>query len=453
LAWRNEGRSGNRLGDSTTYGSLYNDALAHFSEGGVKYVASRVVGPGATAGTAALDDQATSPILTLTINAANPGAWSSNLTYQVLPGPITNTFNLVFTYTGAQSQIIETYTALQSPAAAVAQVNAVSNFVTLVNAGSVTAAPNDNPAVMAEPATLTAGTDDRTNVNTSVLVAGLQVFSADLGSGVVAIPGQPASLVEAGLQAHASANSRIALSAPPAGQTVSEVESLVKTLIGQTGGQSAGLMWPWVLIPNGNGGTVTISPEGAIAGLRATVQAATGPWQPPAGGNGVFRFVVGTELTVGQSDANTLDAAGVSVIRQIGGAPRLYGWRSLSADLINFPLLKDQDTINFIVVQANSALERYVFQTIDGLGQLFGLMTATVKNILVPIATAGGLYPAYDSAGNLVDPGYTIDTSAAINTPQTLAQNEARIAVGVRISPAASMVQFLLTKMALTSAA
>lgn len=431
-----------------SFGAIYDDANAFFGEagsaGGTYYI-SRNVGSSATAGTLSLLDQGESGgVATLTANAANPGAWSANLNIAVSVGAIANTFNLVFTYTGGPVPVVETYKALTSPADAVATVNAVSQLVTLVNAGSDTAAPNNNPAVVSE--NLSAGNDERGSVTATTMINGLAVFDSSLGSGTVAIPGQSAATVKAGLEAHASANARIVLSAAPIGDSVASVETLVGTIIGTSTGQYSGLVWPNVNVPNGNGGTLTITPEGAVAGLRARVQASAGPWQPPAGGNGVFQFVVSTETIVDQSDANNLDAAGVSVIRQIGGGPRLYGWRSLSADLINYELLSVQDLLNYIIYQADTALEQYVFQTIDGNGQLLGNMGTTVKNILVPIVTAGGLYPASDGS----DPGYTIDTSSDVNTPATLAANEANVAVGVRPAPAADLINFTLTKLAIS---
>jgi hypothetical protein len=380
-----------------SFGAIINDATAYFGESAINgkstgtYVVSRVVGPSATVGTGTLMDGAGTPLATITVNAANPGAWSSGVTVAVTAGPFTNTFNLTVTY----GSIVEQYNALASPAAAVTAVNSASQLIQLVNAASATAAPNNNPAPAS--VTLSAGSDDRTHVTASTLIAGLATFGSSLGSGMVGIPGQLASAVQAGIEAHCATFGRIGLSSAGFGQTVSEVSTLVKTLIGNSNGQYDGLVWPNVQIPNGNSGSIAITPEGAVAGLRARVQATTGPWQPPAGGAGIFQFVTATEptasglqLVVADSDADNLDTAGVSVIRQINGGPRLYGWRSLSADLFNYELLSVQDLINYIKFQGTQALEQYVFKTIDGQGQLLGKMGASIKNIIVPIVNAGG---------------------------------------------------------------
>ena len=80
---------------------------------------------------------------------------------------------------------------------------------------------------------------------------------------------------------------------------------------------------------------------------------------------------------------------------------------------------------------------------------LFAEVESALKGILEPIRAGGGLYEKRDANGGLIDPGYVIDTGPSVNTPQTLADNQLRVRIGIRVSPTGELIFVTVTKVAL----
>lgn len=437
-----------KLGDRVTYGNLYDDLFTFFAEGGSHAYVARVVGAAATKGLLTLLDRAGTPIATVRIDALNEGSWSTRVKIKVDNGVVTNTFKISVLY---DDSVVEIYNNLATPAAAVTALGA-SNYVRAVNLSSATVAPNNNPAVLAATA-LSAGTDDRGTVTAaSYTTAADNRFTKIFGTGAIAVPGQDASAVGTALIVHGADRGRLALLAPISAQTQAQASTAATPLRSTSGNEGAGLFFPWIVIPDGAGGTRTISPEGYVAAMRARAMkesAAAGPSRAPAGAIARARFVVGVERVLTKTEIDQLTADHVNPIRG-DGYIRLYGWRSLSTDEINYTMLTGRDVMNFIVGLGVQRLERLVFGTIDGRGLFFEQMASEMRAIVEPMANAGGLYPRRDpNTQEVLDPGYRIDTGPSVNTPTVLAGNEARVDVGVRVSPIGELIRLRLTKVAL----
>lgn len=89
-------------------------------------------------------------------------------------------------------------------------------------------------------------------------------------------------------------------------------------------------------------------------------------------------------------------------------------------------------------------LQSFPFKVIDGQGRLFSKVAGEATGLVAPLADAGGLYPLV-VGGELIDRGYRVDTGPAVNTTQTIAQKKLRLAVGVRPSPAAAMIEAVVS--------
>jgi hypothetical protein len=434
-------------GGQTTYGALYDALTTYFQEGGSRAYVARVVGPSATTGTLAggLLDGASSPVPTLNVSASSAGAWSSGVSVRVLAGSSASTFRIQVFY---QTLLMEDYTNLATPQQAVSRVNSRSAFIRLADAGSPTAAPANNPVPTGSPGTLSAGADDRSHVVTQTYLNALTLFEAGFGDGAIAIPGAGSS-VFTGLIAHADAYNRLALLAPERGADKG-------TLIGYAAGldaKRAGLFAPWVQIPDGFGGTKATSPEAFVAAARSKAHNVAGPWKAAAGEVSKATYVIAPDQAFSVSDANDLDSAKVDVIRTVAGSVRLYGWRSLSADLDNWAYLTGADTINDYVVQANNQLEQYVFGVIDSAGHLLTTIRGTLVGIAEPMAAANGLFAAHDPVtGDLVDPGYAVNTGSTLNSVASLALNQILATVSLRVSPTGATVALSVTKAGVTAA-
>lgn len=432
------------FGNSTTYSAGYDQAITFFNEGGNQAYIARVVGSGAETGTLSLVDRAETPLATLTVSAANPGAWSNNLTVEISDGPTTGTYRMTLRLNGA---IVEDYNNLTSPDDAVLKFNG-SPYVNVVNAGSESAAPDNNPVVQAATS-LSAGDDDRGTITSDSYIAALDLFAPAYGDGAVAIPGQTGSAIFNALINHAQTNNRIALLASARGASVANLQSDVAAL----NSEYAGIFAPWVVIPGSSAiSNKAISPEGYVAAVRSRAHTQVGPWRAPAGQFAMAQYVLDVDQSFDSYDADLLDDSRVSVIRNVNGSVRLYGWRSTSTDTDNWAYLKDRDTVNRIEIASQSALEQYVFEVIDGQGRLQAAINATLVGILDPMAQAGGLFAIYDADGNETDPGYIIDTSSSINPLSSLALGTINATVAVRISPTGALINLVITKVGLLSA-
>lgn len=435
------------FGTRQSYGALWDDLKTFFEEGGTRAYVARVVGPAATTGalsSALMDQHATTPVATLTVTARNQGAWSSRVSVQVFAGATDDTFRLkVF----LDDVVVRDYTNLHTPAEAVSRTSA-DPYVKLTDSGSATTAPLNNPAVLASPVDLTAGADDRASVTATHYVAALARFDIGKGDGAVAIPGIGAS-VHAGLITHADENNRLALLVAARTADVGTIIDTAAVL----DAKRAGLFAPWIRVPDTFGGTRTISPEGYVAAARARAHNSSGPWQAAAGENSKARYVVAPDVVYTATQGNDFDAAKVNVIRTVAGYVRLYGWRSLAADEVNWGYLIGADTVNRVVTQAYQQLEPYLFGIIDARGHLLAKIEGTLIGIVQPMAAADGLFARFAEDGEtLLDPGYRVNVSRELNTTESLALNQVLAELGIRVSPTAALVKLTVTKAAVTAA-
>lgn len=427
-------------GARASYSHLYDSVRCYFEEGGSQAYIARVVGAGASTGTVTLMDRATEPVATLTITAGSAGSWSENIDVVVEEGASPGT---VLVSVQINGEVVEQYNNNATINDILDRFKGSPN-VNVANAGSVTVAPDNLPAL--GKYTLTAGSDDRMSVTTETYVKALEMFTPGLGDGAVAIPGLGDS-VHAGLVAHAESHNRIALLSSEMDVSVAEL----KAQAGAINSEFAGLFAPWLPISDNGGGTRVVPPEGMVAGRRSIAHEQEGAHRAPAGQMGISRSASGvyTEYTANQ--ANDLDNAKVSVIRLINGNVRLYGWRSLSNDIANFGYLHHRDVLNRIVVQSEVALEEYVFAPIDAQGATLARVGSSLTAIMEKMRIEGAFYARIEN-GEEVDPGYVVISDSSINTTASVAQNKIRAKVLVRIVPLGAMIELTISKVALTSA-
>lgn len=424
-------------GGRVSYGSAYDDLRVYFEEGGTEAYVTRVVGPSATKGTITLDG--TGAVDSLKLDAIGAGAWSSTVTAQVTAGTTGGTIKLIIE--GPLDDDTETYDNLTSSAAAVDALVS-SKYVRGVDLGGPI------PVVAAATA-LSAGTDDRASITAAHMYGALSVFGVEFGAGAVAIPGFTSTLVGAQLLAHAKATRRIALLATAVGASTSDATTAATALLGPDA-EYAGLFYPWVRVPLGAGASKLVSPEGYVAAMRARAHLEVGPWRAPAGEIAVARFVTGVERELTRAQGDTLDEGHVSAIRTIAGTTRLYGWRSLSTDADNYALLVGRDVLNTVAYEAERRLERFVFRTIDGKGQLLASVAAELVGILDPMRAAGGLFERIVD-GQQVDPGYSVDVGDTVNTLAVLNANKVAAVVAMRVSPVGTLIDVTIVKAGLTA--
>lgn len=426
-------------GGRVSYGSAYDDLRVFFEEGGTEAYVSRVVGPAATIGTITLNDGAGTPAPTLRVDAISAGAWSTGVTAQVAAGTLASTVKLIID--GPLEGDTETYDNLTSSADAVAALTR-SAYVRGTDLGGAI------PAVAAATA-LSAGTDDRAAITATHMGNGLGGFGPEFGAGAVAIPGYTSALVGADLLEHAKLRRRVALLAAAQGASDADYLNAADALIAPDA-EYGGLFGPWLTVPIGGGASKLVSPEGYVAAMRARAHLDVGPWRAPAGEIAVARFVSGVERELTRAQGDALDEGHVSAIRTIAGSTRLYGWRSLSTDEDNYALLIARDVLNTVAYEAEARLERFVFRTIDGKGQLLASVASELVGILDPMRAAGGLYERIID-GEQIDPGYSVDVGPTVNTEAVLSANKIAAVVAMRVSPVGTLIDVTIVKAGLTA--
>jgi phage tail sheath protein FI len=426
---------GARVGYAST---LYDDLTVFFAEGGERAIVCRAVGNAATTGTLTLLDAADPAGPTLRIDATGPGAWSSNMSVAVEAGASPGTVRVRVTG-GAEDELYDSLASADAVVSALARSRYVR--ATSIGDGALPAPLGATP--------LSAGDDDRDTIDAAGYVGALDALATQAhGDGAAAVPGEHAGSVGPGLIAHAEARNRIALLSELPGADAVDARNALATL----DSEYAGFFWPSLVVPDGLGGTRTITPTGYVAACRARAHGDVGPWRAPAGGIGNSRTLLSTDVEVDATTADELDEARVSVIRTIAGRPRLYGWRSLSLDTTNYRLLSGRDLLNRLQYDAEARLEPYVFGAIDTSGRLYAAIAADLLAMVQPIATAGGLYGLRGPDGELVDEGYRVDVSTDLNPPEVAALDTVNALVALRVAPAGALIALTLVKVAPTGA-
>lgn len=426
-------------GARSAYGANgYDTARLFFEEGGSELIVSRVVGPAALPDSLILMDGSAAE--TLKVTAVSPGSYNGSLTAAVA----TDGDGVKITI--ALDGVAMDYISGATPAELVAG-SANSGLVRITDLGSVTAAPGNMPAVTAATE-LTGGADDRASVTTEHVVAALGL-AGELGEGgSVAAPGYSVSMIGNELIAYAKSNRRIALLAPESEMSAEAVITAAETYVSGAG-DSAGLFYPHLVIPDGSG-TRTISPEGYVAAVRARAHDQVGYWRKPFGDIAQLQWAIGTNVPVNTSLNNRLNDAKVNGIVTTGTKVRLYGWASLAANP-DMAAISDRDVLNNLGRELKNLLEPYVGEQIDGLGHLMGRVEGEVEGHVATIADAGGLFALVRDEEE-VDPGYQVDVSQTNNPLSSLAANILNVTVMIRLSPTADWIRVEIIKVPLQGA-
>jgi len=421
-------------------GTLHQQVQTFFEEGGARAYIGRVVGTGATAGSLAVT--ASGGGTALTVTAANVGAWSDDVSVSVTAGTGANQVVKLF-YNG--EQVFSSGNIANAGAAAEAINNSAAATI-YVSATAVVA----SATLAVQSGNLSAGAAGSAPTDAQLL-AGLDLFESALGAGAVAIPGQFSTDIYDGLIDHAVAYNRIALLGFDPADTASDAKDTVANYTDVEGAEYAAFYFPHITMTGAAGTSLTISPEGFVAAKRSIAHNSVGPWQAGAGVLSAAKFVTGLATTIDKTTGDDLDDNNVNALRIIQGGVRVYGARSASGDETNFRYITARDTLNYIVVEAERRLEDLVFSTIDGRRTVFGRVEGRLIGLLEPLRNAGGLYEAFDTDGNQVDPGYSVEVTDALNPVTQLANGTVRAKVGVRVSSVADRIEVEVVKSNLTS--
>lgn len=420
-----------------TYSVLYDAIDLFFREGGNLVYISRVVGPAAVIASKNLLDAGAG--ISLVVTAIGAGATPNGYRVGVRAGSAGGTF-VLFVQDATLTEV-ETSPDLVNQAAAVLWAKN-SNYIRV--ALGVTAL---NPAVVAA-AVLTGGTDDRTNIVDAQWQTALDAITPDFGPGQVMAPGRTTDPGHLQLVAHAAANRRVALLDAPDTATVATLQA---SAIGARNGSQrfAAMFAPWVIAPGVVAGTTrSIPPSALVAGCLARNDASLfGTADPAAGDLGISLYA--TDLTqppFTDAQRGTLNTSGINVIRSMFNSIRIYGWRSLVDPLVESLWLSFGHARLYMAIAARGAVlsEAFEFDKIDGQGRKIAEFNGVLSGMLLDFYNNGDLY------GATAADAFSVDTSAAVNTALTLANNELHAVLNVKMAPFAEMVQIEIVKRAIT---
>jgi hypothetical protein len=432
------------FGEYASYGSVYQQVQTFFEEGGAEVYVSRVVGASATAGTLAIPNTTAGTALTLT--AAGPGDWSSNLEV---------TLTSLGTGKALRAYLNDD---LVYNSGEVATAQALVNKITASSVATKYFTASIGSGTFADVSSRTAfsaGDDDRSSIVDQDWLDALDAFGSELGAGAVSLPGfvtsGNAESIHSSVLEHCYTNHRMAILSTPEDFTSTQAGDHAEALSAYDYAEYGGLFYPWVTMSLDDGTALTISPEGYVAAKRSVAFNRVGPWSAYAGLVSQSNFITGMSVSISKTTGDTLDEQRCNALRIINGAVRVYGFRSLSGDEDNYRFLNSREMLNFVVVQAEEQLEDLVFSPIDGRNALFTQVEGRLIGLLEPIRIAGGLYEAFDATGKRIDYGYSVVVNDAINPVSQLAGGLVRARVGIRVSSIGDQIQVDVTKSNLTA--
>jgi len=191
---------------------------------------------------------------------------------------------------------------------------------------------------------------------------------------------------------------------------------------------------PWIVAPDPavNGGTITVPPGGAIAGVFARTDATNGVFQSPAGLNANMTNVLNVDARFNDVKLGSLNAKNINVVRPIPGTGLcIMGGRTRKSYGVD-RYINARRTLIYIEQSLKASTQFALFQNNDE--ALWSQLTATADRILRPVWNSGGL------RGASAREAFFVTCDASINTPDVIASGEVRMEVGVALEYPAEFI-------------
>lgn len=426
-----------KIGERLSANPYLYDALdCAFREGASVIYIGRAVG--AESDTSEAEAVDASSKKTLRFLAKSPGEWGNNLKVEITlsGGKITITVKL-------SSTVVETSPALDTNAEAV-EWGKSSAYVDVVD---ISAAESAGDA-KTQSLTLSEGKDDVAGVGTTQIENALKILTKDLGPGQVAAPGFTSEAIHKAVLTHAANNNRKPLLDDPVETTKSELVSHATALRGATAKHGC-LLASWAYVPGLSLGTERKVPSSGIQmGLIARSEGeGNGPNKAAAGKRGRSKYATGLVTLFTDTERGELDEAGVIASIMVRGVVTTYGnvtlvnqttepnWKSFSASRL----------VMGVAAKAEEILESYDFEQIDGHGYIFKKLQGDLSGgACMPFYLADELY------GQTPEEAFFVNTGPDVNTPTSIAAEEIKAQIGIRVSPTASFLEVEVVKVPTT---
>lgn len=415
----------------------------YFVNGGAACWIQRVVGTGAAAATASLNDVAATPHATLTASAKNPGIWGNSTYVQIVDRDAVNgRFDLFVNFGGTtDSAIVERFTNVTMDktddryvVGVVNSTTAGSNYVTLTDASSPTAAPSNKPAV--GTFVMSAGLDGADPASSDYLNTALPLLEQVPDPIVLNIPGCSSSTIINGVHAFwvtAGRTNGFLITDTASGLDPNGAVTYEGLLTATSHGA---VYYPWQhyidaasTLP---GATILLPPGGSIMGLYMQTDRARGPFKTPAGFGTTIAGVVNNERQLSNSDLDTLNSSNVNAIRQVPGVG-IVAMGGLT--------LQKTGSTSFIAIRRSLI---YIEQSLQNLS-LFAVFEPNDARLWSLISDVfGGFLNGYWNQGGLAgdtpNDAFFVTCDDTNNTQQTIGAGEVHADVGVSLEFPAQFV-------------
>lgn len=407
---------------------------SYFANGGGDCYIARVLHTDALASSVALDDRAGSPVTTLTVDAISAGTWGDDLYAKISDrDAATGRFDLHILYGGTDdSKIVERWNDVTMDSTSdryvVSVVNSTSRgsaYVTLTDNGSVTAAPDNTPALGTFQ--LASGADGTTpdNNDTTDTIDAFDVVTIPM---VLNVVGQSnASVVNAALQYAEGRRDTFVVVDPPSNTSANDVISYATTLTETSFGA---VYYPWVKVldasVNRAGVVKTIPAGGAVVGNYIATDRARGPHKTPAG---LSTRVVGaydTELRLTNDELDALNVGNVNALRTTNTATGvvIMGGRTLKKSGPD-QYLSVRRSLIYLRDSLTRLTEFAIFEPNDQ--ALWAQVEARCGDFLRKFYNKGGL------RGDSPNQAYFVKCDSETNPLNTVEAGELHLEVGVAL--------------------
>jgi hypothetical protein len=425
--------------------TMYDSVEMFFAEGGNRLYIGRVYGDDAVEATVTLSDSV--PATVLVVTARGVGEWANNLditirTHTEDPDIATGSFRIRVVNETTNEVLYESYDLVNLQAALDwAFTNPLVSIAGSVGTGDPVAGTFD----------LITGANDVVGIDNTSWQRALDSLSYTLGPGILVAPGATTSAIYNMVAEAARRDLRVAFldgaDTPTASTLLAAAAGVVDGSL--TRSRYAGFFAPWLYMSGITSSSVRkVPPSPAVAGRFARNMASgQSANQPAAGELGALRSVLDLTQVYTDDERQQLNEGGVNIIRDIYGVHKVYGWRTV-VNPVNDPrwiALSNSILHRQIVSQANAVGERYIFRQIDGHGHLIGEFAgALIGNVCMPLYQEGSLF------GNSPSEAFKVDVGPSVNTAATIANNELRAIISVRMSPFGEEVNIEIVKYLLT---
>lgn len=197
----------------------------------------------------------------------------------------------------------------------------------------------------------------------------------------------------------------------------------------------AALYFPWLQVqdPIRRGALATVPPSGHLAGIYSRVDQVRGVHKAPA--NEDVNGASGLAYRVSKNEQDGLNPAGINCIRELNGAIRVWGARTLGGDANGAEkYISVRRTLNFIEESIEEGTQFAVFEPNDQ--KLWQRLKRSVGAFLEVVWKDGALF------GAVREEAFYVRCDASLNTPAVRDLGRVIIEVGVAIVRPAEFVIF-----------